>query len=64
MKFNKLVSLSAAVLVFVAGSISLAQEVEVESPEGVASGEITQGSLRIIEEGKTLELPLEHTDVE
>lgn len=37
-----------------------------ENPQGVevASGDITQGGLRILKDDKTLELPLKHTDVD
>lgn len=63
MKFAKLLILSA-VLVFFIGADKV--RVETETPEGVsiASGEVTQGSLRILKDGKTLELPLKHTDVD
>jgi len=63
MKFAKLLILSA-VLVFFIGADKV--NVETEVPEGVsiASGEVTQGSLRILKDDKTLELPLKHTDVD
>ncbi|MEA3312687.1 MAG: VIT domain-containing protein [candidate division WOR-3 bacterium] len=63
MKFAKLLALSAVLVIFI-GSDKV--RVETETPEGVsiASGEVTQGSLRILKDGKTLELPLEHTDVD
>lgn len=63
MKFAKLLAL-AAVLVFFIGADKV--RVETETPEGVsiASGDITQGSLHILKDDKTLELPLEHTDVD
>ncbi|TKJ38480.1 trypsin [candidate division TA06 bacterium B3_TA06] len=63
MKFVKLLILSA-VLAFFIGADKV--RVETETPEGVsiASGDITQGSLQILKDGKTLELPLEHTDVD
>lgn len=63
MKFAKLLIL-AAVLVFFIGADKV--NVETEVPEGVsiASGEVTQGSLHILKDDKTLELPLKHTDVD
>ncbi len=63
MKFAKLLILSA-VLVFFIGADKV--RVETEVPEGVsiASGDITQGSLQILKDDKTLELPLKHTDVD
>ena len=63
MKFAKLLILSA-VLVFFIGADKV--NVETETPEGVsiASGDITQGSLHILKDDKTLELPLKHTDVD
>jgi Ca-activated chloride channel family protein len=62
MKFAKLLVLTAFLVIFTG-----AEKVDVETPEGVsiASGDITQGSLRLLtDDGKTLELPLEHTDVD
>ncbi|MBD3287094.1 VWA domain-containing protein, partial [candidate division WOR-3 bacterium] len=65
MKFKKLLTLSLTLIVLAGCVVLYGQEVPVESAEGVASGEVTQGSLRLVtEEGKTLELPLEHTDVD
>ncbi len=63
MKLVKLLILAAIPMVFTGAD---KVEVAVQAPEGVsvASGDITQGSLRILQDGKTLELPLEHTDVD
>jgi len=63
MKFTKLLALAAFLVIFIGAD---KVRVETETPEGVsvASGDITQGSLHILKDGKTLELPLEHTDVD
>lgn len=62
MKLSKLALIlpAAAALMLNCGKLQ-AQE---NGSEEVASGEITQGSLRLVKDGKTLELPLKHTDVD
>ncbi len=65
MKFVKL--LTAALFlpaVFSNCAKANAKDIEVEEAYELASGEVTQGSLRIMKEDKTLELPLKHTDVD
>jgi Ca-activated chloride channel family protein len=57
-----ILALAVLPLVLVGCARLLAQPKE-PVPE-VASGDITQGSLRIVKDGKTLELPLKHTDVD
>ncbi len=59
---NTIIALAVLPLILVGCARLLAQPKE-PVPE-VASGDITQGSLRILKDGKTLELPLKHTDVD
>lgn len=66
MKFKSLILLAAAVpILWHCGKINAKESNAPEGVSEVASGEVTQGSLRLVtEDGKTLELPLEHTDVD
>ncbi len=62
MKLSKLSLIlpAAAALMLNCGKLQ-AQE---NGAQEIASGDITQGSLRLVKDGKTLELPLKHTDVD
>lgn len=57
---NIFLAVMPLVLVTAQKSSDKLQETGIE----VASGEVTQETLRIIKDGKTLELPLKHTDVD
>lgn len=62
MKLSKLSLIlpAAAALMLNCGKLQAQQN----GAQEIASGEITQGSLRLVKDGKTLELPLKHTDVD